>query len=130
MEKLQAFKFKIEPNGSQRRLMTQTAGACRFVYNKMLATQNERYENGEKRLSYADSCKFLTEWKKSEEMSWLSLAPAQSLQQSLRHLERGFKNYFSAFAKAKNRGTLGKVPLDFEHPTEGVPFSVGRSSRS
>ncbi|SFK52674.1 Helix-turn-helix domain-containing protein, partial [Succinivibrio dextrinosolvens] len=31
-----AFKFKLEPNGEQRRFFSRTAGCTRFVYNHLL----------------------------------------------------------------------------------------------
>ena len=51
MERIQAFKYELRPNGEQQRLMRRFAGSCRFVYNKALALQKERYEQGEKKLS-------------------------------------------------------------------------------
>ena len=41
------------PNGKQVHGMRNFAGACRFVFNKGLALQKERFEQGEKRLGYA-----------------------------------------------------------------------------
>ncbi|MGY2437542.1 helix-turn-helix domain-containing protein, partial [Escherichia coli] len=63
MQRLQAFKFELMPNGQQQRLMRRFAGSCRFVFNKALALQKERYEQSEKKLSYADLCKHLVIWK-------------------------------------------------------------------
>ena len=37
MERLQAYKFELMPNGEQIRAMRRFAGSCRFVYNKALA---------------------------------------------------------------------------------------------
>jgi len=59
MQRLQAFKYELRPNGQQQRLMRRFAGSCRFVFNKALALQKERYEQGEKKLSYAGLCKEL-----------------------------------------------------------------------
>lgn len=47
--------------------MRRFSGARRFVYNKALALQKERYEQGEKKLGYAELCKLLTEWRNSTE---------------------------------------------------------------
>jgi putative transposase len=47
--------------------MRRFAGACRFVYNQALALQKERYEQGEKKLGYAELCKLLTEWRHCQE---------------------------------------------------------------
>ncbi|MFP1452220.1 helix-turn-helix domain-containing protein [Escherichia coli] len=42
MKRLQAFKFQLRPGGQQEREMRRFAGACRFVFNRALARQNER----------------------------------------------------------------------------------------
>jgi putative transposase len=53
MERIQAFKYELRPDGQQERQMRRFAGSCRFVYNKALALQKERYEQGEEKLGYA-----------------------------------------------------------------------------
>ena len=52
MKRLQAFKFQLRPNGQQEREMRRFAGACRFVFNRALARQNENYEAGNKYIPY------------------------------------------------------------------------------
>ena len=49
MQKLQAFKYELMPNGEQLRNMRRFAGACQFVFNQGLALQKAR----KKKLSYA-----------------------------------------------------------------------------
>jgi putative transposase len=107
MQRLQAFKFELLPNGEQERTMRRFAGACRFVYNEALALQKARYECGEKNLGYAGLCKLLTAWRNSAETPWLRDAPTHPLQQALKDLERAYKNFFaqrSRFPKFKKRG--------------------------
>jgi putative transposase len=107
MQRLQAFKFELQPNGAQERNMRRFAGACRFVYNEALALQKARYERGEKKLCYAGLCKLLTQWRKSARTPWLRDAPAHPLQQALKDLERAYKNFFAqraGFPKFKKRG--------------------------
>ena len=64
MERLEACKFELRPNGAQRRLMRRFAGSCRYVYNRALALQKDRYARGEKKLSYLGLCKELTAWRR------------------------------------------------------------------
>jgi putative transposase len=94
MKRLQAFKFQLRPNGQQERDMRRFAGACRFVFNKSLALQNENHEAGNKYLSYAKMTAWLVEWKKEPETQWLKESPSQPLQQALKDLERAYKNVF------------------------------------
>ena len=108
MKRIQAYKYELMPNGEQQRQMRRFAGSCRFVFNKALALQKERYEQGEKKLGYAGLCKALTEWKTQAEMLWLSETPSQALQQALKNLERAYKNFFEKradFPRFKKKGT-------------------------
>ncbi|MBB3192453.1 RNA-guided endonuclease InsQ/TnpB family protein [Halomonas cerina] len=95
MQRLQAFKYELMPNGEQVRKMRQFAGMARFVFNRGLALQNARFEAGEKKLGYAALCKELTGWRNSTETLWLKGAPIHPLQQSLKDLERAYANFFA-----------------------------------
>ncbi|EBV3278152.1 IS200/IS605 family element transposase accessory protein TnpB [Salmonella enterica subsp. salamae] len=107
MKRLQAFKFQLRPNGQQERDMRRFAGACRFVFNRALALQNENHEAGNKYISYTKMTSWLVEWKNATETQWLKDSPSQPLQQSLKDLERAYKNFFqkrAAFPRFKKRG--------------------------
>ncbi len=107
MQRLQAYKYELRPNGQQERQMCRFAGSCRFVFNKALALQKERYEQGEKKLGYAGLCKLLTEWRNSAETAWLADAPVHPLQQALKDLERAYSNFFAKraeFPRFKKKG--------------------------
>ncbi|AJE20930.1 RNA-guided endonuclease InsQ/TnpB family protein [Azotobacter chroococcum] len=107
MLRRQAFKFRIEPTGEQQRQMRRFAGSCRFVFNKALALQQERYEQGGKKLGYAGLCKRLTEWRHDPETAWLADAPVHPLQQALKDLERAYANFFTqraGFPRFKKKG--------------------------
>ena len=95
MQRLQAFRYELMPTGEQQRQMRRFAGSCRFVFNKALALQKERYEQGEKNLGYAGLCKLLTEWRNGPETPWLADAPVHPLQQALKDLERAYANFFA-----------------------------------
>ena len=107
MQRLQAYKYELMPNGQQERQMRRFAGSCRFAYNKALALQKERYERGEKKLGYVDLCKLLTGWRNSAETVWLADAPVHPLQQTLKDLERAYSNFFAKradFPRFKKKG--------------------------
>jgi putative transposase len=107
MQRLQAFKYELMPTGEQQRQMRRFAGSCRFVFNRALALQKERYEQGEKKLGYAGLCKLLTEWRNGPETPWLADAPVHPLQQTLKDLERAYANFFAKradFPRFKKKG--------------------------
>ena len=94
--------------------MRRFAGSCRLVFNKALALQKDRYEQGEKKLGYAGLCKLLTEWRHGAETAWLSDAPVHPLQQTLKNLERAYSNFFAKradFPRFKKKGQSRQFPL-------------------
>ena len=99
MQRLQAFKYELMPNGEQQRAMRRFAGSCRFVFNKALALQQAQYAEGKKKLSYAELCKQLTVWRNRLETSWLSETHSQPLQQALKDLDRAYNNFFAKRAE-------------------------------
>ena len=101
-----AFKFEIMPNGNQIRRIKQFCGCSRFVFNRALAWQNEQYEQDNSfKFSYTKIANLLPQWKK--ELIWLKECHSQVLQQSLKDLEKAFKNFFQQradFPKFKKKG--------------------------
>lgn len=107
MQRLQAFKFELRPDGQQERQMRRFAGSCRFVYNKALALQRERFEQNEKKLSAFALNNLLPAWKALPGTAWLSDSPSQALQQALKDLDRAYQNFFTKradFPRFKKKG--------------------------
>jgi putative transposase len=116
MLRWQAYRFEMMPNGEQIRMLRQFAGSCRFVYNKGLALNRERYTKKEKHLGYAGLCALLPAWK--IEHPFLSDVPAQALQQALKNLERAYTNFFKKradFPKFHKKGQRNgfRIPQGF-----------------
>ena len=90
--------FRAYPNKEQQNLINQTLGCCRLVYNKGLAMRNDAYSNGEK-IGYNKTSAMLTDLKKQADFTFLKNVDSIALQQSLRDLDRGFKNFFEKRAR-------------------------------
>lgn len=86
---------KLMPDGQQKRQICRFDGSCRFVYNKALALQKERYEQGEKKSGYAGLCKMLTELRNSTETAWLANASLPPLQPTHKDQERACSSLFA-----------------------------------
>ena len=86
-------KFRAYPNKAQQSLINQTLGCCRLIYNKGLAMRNDAFTNGQK-CSYTDTSAMLTDLKKQNDFAFLKNVDSIALQQSLRDLDRGFKNFY------------------------------------
>ena len=91
-------KFRAYPNKEQQNLINQTLGCCRLVYNKGLAMRNDAFSNGEK-IGYNQTSAMLTDLKKQADFTFLKNVDSVALQQSLRDLDRGFKNFFKKRAR-------------------------------
>ena len=106
MLKRQAFKFELMPNGEQIRRINQFCGCARFVSNHALALQNVQYaQDNSVTFSYTKIANLLPQWKNT--FPWLKDCYAQVLQQSLKDLEKAFKNFFQKRAnppKFKKKG--------------------------
>ncbi|MRH90627.1 transposase [Nocardia sp. SYP-A9097] len=78
-------KYRVEFTDEQTHTAEAIGAACRAVWNIGLEQRREYRKRGAF-MNYAPQCVQLTEAK--DEFSWLSEAPAQSLQQTLRDLDR------------------------------------------
>ena len=95
MQRLQAFKYELKPDGGQQRLMRRYAGSCRFVYNKALALQQANHEAGGKYINYVAMAAWLPAWKREAGLEWLKDTPAQPLQHALKDLDKAYQNFFA-----------------------------------
>lgn len=99
---IKSYKFRLYPNLEQKTLLEKTFGCCRFVYNHYLAKSIEDYENTRKSNSCNQNCKDLTHLKK--DYKWLSEVSSTALQQSIRHLDAAYQNFFRRVKQGKTPG--------------------------
>lgn len=95
---LKGLKFRIYPNKTQQKLIQQTFGCCRYVYNQGLAFRINQYECGNP-IGYNETNKLLYKLKHDREHDWLKDVDSISLQQVLRDLDKGYKNFFNKIAE-------------------------------
>ncbi|QTR44489.1 transposase [Thiothrix litoralis] len=108
MQRLQAFKYELMPNGETQRQLRRFAGSCRFVYNRALALQQANHEAGEKFIGYVAMAKHLTAWRNGVETPWLKDAPVHPLQHALKDLDKAYQNFFAKradFPRFKRKGS-------------------------
>ena len=65
-----AFKFRIYPNQEQQKLINQTFGCVRFVYNHFLNQRNELYKTEQKSTTYVNQAKELTILKQDRQFGY------------------------------------------------------------
>ncbi|WP_339062109.1 IS200/IS605 family element RNA-guided endonuclease TnpB [Fusobacterium polymorphum] len=90
MEK--AYKFRFYPSKTQITMLNSTFGCVRYVYNHFLGLKQELYNKEKKSMSYSQCSKVLTVLKQEKE--WLKDVDKFSLQNSLKDLDKAYKNFF------------------------------------
>jgi putative transposase len=92
------YKYRLKLRPRIQSHFARNAGACRFIWNHILALNERRYLAGVPRLNYYDAWARIAWMKQSEEYGWLKAANAESLQQCLIDLEKAYKNLFAGRA--------------------------------
>ncbi len=99
MRQKRAYRYRCYPTPTQAAVLARTFGCARFVYNWALRLRTDAYYERQERLSYVDLSAALTTLKQQPETSWLNEVSSVPIQQALRHLEAGFRNFFAGRVK-------------------------------
>ena len=114
-----AFVFRIYPNRAQKELLAKTFGCVRLVYNHYLDRKKQLWEESKQSMSYNACAKDLTSLKKEKE--FLKEVDSIALQQSLRHLDTAYSNFFKRKDngyprfKSKRRGKQSYTTMNVNH---------------
>lgn len=88
---MRAYRFSGIPTPEQAHLLSQFAGSCRFLWNRMLADINASYEAGEKY-----SCPTPAKYKKIPGLEWLKDMDSLGLANVQLRLDAAFKKFFKS----------------------------------
>ncbi|WTE35889.1 transposase [Streptomyces sp. NBC_01618] len=119
-----AFKYRFCPTDAQAAELSRTFGCVRKVYNLALAARTEAWVRQE-RVNYNATSAMLTAWKKTEELAFLNQVSSVPLQQTLRHLQTAFTNFFGKRAKYPRFKSRKKSRKSAEYTTSGFRFRDG-----
>lgn len=94
-----AYKYRFYPTPEQADLLNRTFGSVRYVYNRALAERSNAWTQKQRRISFAETCRMLTAWKKEPDTAWLYEVSNVALQQGLQHLQNAFVNFWGKRAR-------------------------------
>ncbi|WIG59522.1 MAG: Mobile element protein [Ktedonobacterales bacterium] len=94
MKQKRAYRYRCYPTRAQAAVLARTFGCARFVYNWALRLRIAAYAQRGERVSYADTSAALTLLKQQPETVWLNEVSSVPTQQTLRHLDRAFRNFY------------------------------------
>ena len=103
---IKSYKIRIYPIKEQEASMWRHIGSCRYIWNYMLAYQQELHERGEKHLSAFSMINLLKPLKNDGEHEWLYEVSNASLVHICQDLDKAYKGFFkktSGFPKFKSR---------------------------
>lgn len=118
-----AFKFRLKTRAHHHNKLSQFSGCQRFVWNAFLAMQKDRLERSERIMSYVDMAKELIGLKYKSETSFLKDVHSQTLQQTLKSLDRALKDGLrkkKGFPKFRRKGRSES----FKYP-QGIKLEGG-----
>jgi len=102
-----AYKYRFYPTPEQADQLARTFGCVRYVYNRALAERSRAWTQEQRRVTFADTSKMLTAWKRDEETAWLAEPSKGPLQAALRHLQAAYDKFWrkqSGYPKFKKKG--------------------------
>lgn len=99
MKTKRAYKYRLYPTPEQETLLARTFGCIRFVYNRVLRWRTDEFHKNGNSISYTDASRQLTALKKDPELQWLNDVSSVPIQQTLRHQQEAFKNFWSGRAR-------------------------------
>jgi putative transposase len=121
-----AFRFRFYPTDAQAAELARTFGCVRKVYNLALAARSEVWTLRQERVNYNATSAMLTAWKKTDELAFLNDVSSVPLQQTLRHLQVAFTNFFAKRAKYPRFKSKKRSRKSAEYTTSGFRWRDGR----
>jgi len=94
-----AYKYRFYPLPDQASELSRTFGCVRKVYNLGLEARTVAWHQRQERISYAQTSALLTQWKREQDLSYLSDVSSVPLQQALRHLQSAFAAFWEKRAR-------------------------------
>ena len=93
--------MRVYPNGEQRAYISRLLGCCRFVYNHLLAFQEDLFKAEHKGATFKEATDFFNKEKK--ENPFLYEVHSKVLQQSRIDLQTAWCNYFKSMGKTSGK---------------------------
>ncbi|WP_455354560.1 RNA-guided endonuclease InsQ/TnpB family protein [Streptomyces sp. SYSU K217416] len=120
-----AFKYRFHPTNEQAAELSRTFGCVRKVYNLALEARTVAWFQRQERVNYNATSAMLTQWKKTQELGFLSEVSSVPLQQTLRHLQGAFSNFFEGQAKYPRFKSKKKTRKSAEYTRSAFKYRSG-----
>ncbi len=121
-----AYKFRLKTTTDLEQKLFRQAGCCRWVWNQIWRMNQRRLELKQPLIWYQEAAFWLTLWKQSEEYGFLREVHSQPLQQSLKDLDRAYRD---GFDKTRPFKRLPRRKRKYQHTSFRYPQGVKLDNR-
>lgn len=94
-----AYRYRFYPDVAQVAILSRTFGCARYVWNWALRLRMDTWMKERRKINYKELSATSTRLKHQTETAFLNEVSSVVLQQSLRHLERAYQNFFAHHAR-------------------------------
>ena len=128
---VRGFQYRFYPTRAQKTALAKTFGCARYVYNWALNLRSTAWRERQERIGYSRTSAALTELKRLPETAWLNEVSCVPVQQSLRHLQTAFVNFwqngagYPSFKKRNNRQSAEFTRSGFQW--DGKTLSIAKT---
>ena len=101
-----AYKYRFYPAPEQAAELARTFGCVRKVWNLALEARTTAWHQRHEHVTYRQSSALLTQWKRSDDLTFLTEVSSVPLQLALRHLQTAFDRFWhkqACYPKFKSR---------------------------
>lgn len=103
------YNYRIYPTAGQQAALARTFGCARVVYNDALRIRRAARASKLPFPKSGDlSKRLITQAKRTPEREWLSSAPVGVMQQSLRDLDKAYRNFFDSLSGKRKGPKVGE----------------------
>ena len=110
-------KLRIYPNKSQIRIINNTLGCCRYIYNKYIESNITSYKTSNKFISGYEFSKYINWLKKNNsDYEWIKGYSSKAIKDTIMNAEKAFKRFFKnkkGYPKFKSRKRTHKESYYF-----------------
>ncbi len=125
--------MRLYPTPRQEKIIDQTIGNSRFIYNRMLEERIAVYGKLKDDKPALYSYKYKTEKEYKQEFDFLKLGSSRALQQARGNLDVAYRNFFSSLKKGKKAGfpqfkKKSKSKWSYREPQVGTAIRIEGST--
>jgi len=121
-----AYKYRFYPTEEQGTELARTFGSVRYVYNRALAERSRAYTHEQRKVTYAESARWVAQWRHDPETQWLGEIASVPLQQAVRQLQTSYVNFWAKRTKYPTFKSKRKSKASATYTTFGFSHRNGQ----